>query len=66
MKTYLTPAEAAEYAGVSKSLLSQHRQRGTGCTYIRVGDSRTKAKILYRRSDLDKWLSNFIVKTTGS
>ncbi|MBE0470403.1 MAG: helix-turn-helix domain-containing protein [Methyloprofundus sp.] len=66
MKAYLTPAEAAEYAGISKSLLSKHRQSGTGCPYIRVGDSKTKAKVLYKKTEIDKWLNNFIVKTTGS
>lgn len=64
-KEYLTPAEASEYTGVSTSLLSKLRQRGTGCTYIRIGDSRTKAVIRYKRTDLDKWLEDYKIKTLG-
>lgn len=65
MKMYLTPAEAAEYIGVSKSLLSQQRQKGIGCNYIRVGDAKTKAVILYKRTDLDQWLEQYRILTTG-
>lgn len=65
MKMYLTPAEAAEYVGMSKSLLSQQRQKGIGCNYIRVGSAKTKAVILYKRTDLDDWLEQYRILTTG-
>lgn len=64
-KEYLTPAEASDYTGVSVSLLSKLRQRGTGCTYVRIGDSRTKAVIRYKRADLDTWLETYKIKTIG-
>lgn len=65
MKFYLTPAEAAEYSGISVSTLSKLRQRGTGCEYVRIGKSQTKAVVLYKKAELDKWLSAHKVKTTG-
>lgn len=64
-KEYLTPQEAAEYSGISTSLLSKLRQRGTGCAYIRLGDSKTKAVIRYKRADFDAWLENYKIKTIG-
>lgn len=65
MKEYLTTAEASEYSGLSVSLLSKLRQRGTGCTYIRIGQSKTKAAIRYRKRDLDEWMNQNKIKTIG-
>jgi hypothetical protein len=65
IKEYLTPSEASQYTGVSVSLLSKLRQRGTGCTYIRIGESKTKAVVRYRKTDLDEWLNNNRIKTIG-
>lgn len=65
IKEYLTTAEASEYSGISKSKLSKMRHAGTGCKYIRIGDSKTKAVIRYRRKDLDEWLERNLIKTIG-
>lgn len=65
MNEYMTPAQAAEYTGISRSQLAKLRHRGRGCTYIRIGDSPTKAIIRYRKSDLDKWLAENLIQTTG-
>lgn len=62
---YLTVAQAAEYTGISRSQLAKLRHTGRGCTYIRIGDSPTKAIIRYRRADLDKWLEQNLIQTTG-
>ena len=62
---YLTAAQAAEYTGISRSQLAKLRHTGRGCTYIRIGDSPTKAIIRYRRADLDQWLEQNLIQTTG-
>lgn len=64
-KNYLTTAEASEYTGISKAQLSKLRQQGRGCPYSRIGDSRTKALIRYKRSDLDAWMDLNSIRTTG-
>lgn len=65
MKNYLTPAEASEYTGISRAKLAKLRHTGRGCAYIRIGDSATKALIRYRKQDLDSWLEQSIIQTTG-
>lgn len=62
---YLTAKQASIYTGVSVSLLSKLRQRGTGCAYIRIGDSKNKAVIRYKKSDLDDWMRNNKIQTIG-
>ena len=62
---YLTAQQAAEYTGISRSQLAKLRHAGRGCTYIRIGDSPTKAIIRYRRADLDQWLEQNLIQTTG-
>lgn len=65
MSEYLSAKQAASYTGISLSKLSKLRQTGRGCQYIRIGDSSTKAKILYKKTDLDNWLLKYTVKTFG-
>lgn len=65
MKEYLTANEAAEYTGISKSQLAKLRHTGRGCAYVRIGESSTKALIRYRKTDLDKWLEQNLIRTTG-
>lgn len=65
MKEYLTPAEASEYSGISVSKLSKLRQQGSGCPYIRIGTTPTKAVIRYKKSELDKWLEKNMIRTIG-
>ena len=64
-KEYLTAKEAAEYTGISVPKLARLRQEGRGCTYVRIGDSKTKAIVRYRRLDLDAWLADNLIQTTG-
>lgn len=64
-KEYLTAKEASEYTGISVPKLARLRLEGRGCKYIRIGDSRTKAIVRYRRLDLDEWLARNMIKTTG-
>lgn len=65
MSEYLTPLEAAAYTGISRAKLAKLRYAGTGCRYIRIGNSPTKALIRYRRSDLDAWLADHFIQTAG-
>lgn len=64
-KEYMTVQEASEYTGISRSQLAKLRYNGRGCTYIRIGDSPTKALIRYRKKDLDRWLEQNLIQTTG-
>jgi excisionase family DNA binding protein len=57
-KKYLTPAEAAEYACVSRSLIYRWRKDGMlPCT--RPGAQGCRGKILIEPEDLDKLLQSF-------
>ena len=47
----LTPPEAAAYLRCSKSYLDKLRVYGGGPKFLRL----SKRKILYRKSDLDRW-----------
>lgn len=64
-REYMTTAQAAIYTGISQAKLEKLRYTGRGCPYIRLGTSPTKAVVRYRKSDLDKWLSDNTIKTTG-
>lgn len=65
LKEYLSAKEAAEYTGISVPKLARLRRDGRGCAYIRIGDSKTKAIVRYRRIDLDRWLERNLIRTTG-
>ena len=47
----MDPHTLAEYLGVSVLTLADHRTRGFGCPYIKIGSA-----VRYRRSDVDSWL----------
>ena len=64
-KTYLSPKEASVYTGISVPKLAKLRIEGRGCPYIRLGESKTKAVIRYRKTDLDHWLASNLIKTVG-
>jgi predicted DNA-binding transcriptional regulator AlpA len=56
----LRPRDAAQYLGVSESLLAKLRMRDRreiGPTFIKISGC-----ILYRRSDLDAWLDQNAVE----
>lgn len=46
----LTVQSAAEYVGVSRSMLDRFRSAGGGPRFIKLG-----AKVLYDTLDLDRW-----------
>ncbi|MAZ17622.1 MAG: excisionase [Ahrensia sp.] len=48
----ISTREAAEVLGVSSSYLAKSRLTGEGPRFIKIG-----ARVLYRPSDLDAWLS---------
>jgi len=52
---YLRPAEAAAMLGVSVPTLADWRLKGTGPTYVRLGDS-TRHPIRYPVDDLTAYL----------
>jgi len=53
--TYLTRKEASEYLRCSKSWLDNFAWSGGGPLFFKVG-----TKVLYRKSDLDQWVSEGI------
>jgi predicted DNA-binding transcriptional regulator AlpA len=46
------PAVAAEYVGLSESMLAKMRCLGGGPTYLKLGRA-----VRYRQDDLDAWLN---------
>ena len=59
-ETYYTPEEAAEYLRSSPSTLAKLRLYGGGPVFTRIG-----RVIRYRRSDLDRWMSSNLVRSTS-
>jgi excisionase family DNA binding protein len=59
-ESYFTPDEAAEYIRSSPSTLAKLRLYGSGPVFTRIG-----RVIRYRRSDLDRWMSAKLVRSTS-
>ena len=59
-RNYLNVRQAADFIGISKSSLDKQRLSGKGPRYLRVG-----SRILYRRDDIDAWLSRFEQSSTA-
>ncbi|MEQ1945180.1 helix-turn-helix domain-containing protein [Mesorhizobium sp. VNQ89] len=57
---YLIVEQAANYLRVSKNYLDKLRVSGTGPPFVRLG----RRKVLYRKSDLDKWVEERIYAST--
>ena len=51
-------SDAAIYLGISYHSLAQHRTRGTGPLFVKIG------RIFYFKSDLDSWLNDHRKKQT--
>lgn len=62
---YMTTKEAAAYLGLSPNTLSGWRYLNTGPMYQRLGTSR-RAKVRYRRADLEAWLEANTVVPDGT
>jgi len=60
----LTTVEAAEYLRLSPRTLEDMRVTGNGPRYFKLGPGR-RSKVVYRRDDLDSWLSEFQFKSTS-
>ena len=58
---YLTVEYAADYLRVSKNYLDKLRVSGMGPSFIRLG----RRKVLYRMSDLDRWVEERIYASTS-
>lgn len=58
---YLTVEQAADYLCVSKNYLDKLRVSGMGPPFIRLG----RRKVLYRTSDLDRWVEERIYASTS-
>ncbi len=57
----LTPEDAAQHLGVSARTLATWRSTGRhALPYVKVG-----ARVRYRRTDLDAWLSSRMHEHTG-
>lgn len=58
----MTSKEAATYLRANPNTLAKYRMTGDGPTYIQ----QSARRILYRRSDLDEWLSSRTFKSTSA
>ena len=58
---YLTVEQAADYLRASKNYLDKLRVSGMGPLFVRLG----RRKVLYRTSDLDKWVEERIYASTS-
>jgi hypothetical protein len=54
----LITRDAATYLHLAARTLERMRVDGTGPTYFKAGPG-LRARVLYRRSDLDRWLRSF-------
>jgi predicted DNA-binding transcriptional regulator AlpA len=54
----LSPAEVAEYTGLSIETLAQWRSQKRGIPYIKISHNCVR----YRQADLDLWVSERIVR----
>jgi len=51
----LTTAEAADFLRLSRPTMERLRLSGDGPVFIKLGPG-TRARVVYRRADLDAWL----------
>lgn len=61
MTACLRTREASEYIGITASTLEKMRGSGTGPLFVRA----TPKIILYRKADLDRWLSDRVCQSTA-
>ena len=63
-KAYLTTQEAAKHLRLSARTLERFRVEGTGPKYAKAGPGK-RARVLYRKADLDAWLNNHEYESTS-
>ena len=56
----LTPQQAADAIGISKSTLAKLRLKGDGPNYLTIGKA-----ILYRPDDIEEWMARRVFKSTS-
>jgi hypothetical protein len=61
----LTTKQLPEITGLSSSFFEKGRILGYGPNFIRVNPGKRSGKILYRRIDVEKWLSDQMCAPTG-
>ena len=61
---FLTTIEVAETLRISRRTLERMRVEGTGPRYLKVGPGK-RARVLYRQSEVDAWLSRFDFGSTS-
>lgn len=57
----LTPAQVSSWTQLDEQTLANARWRRTGPAYIKLGTGRS-APVRYRRSDVEKWLTEQTVE----
>jgi len=60
----LTTSEAAKYLRLTPKTLERFRIDAGGPPYLKAGPG-LRAKVLYRRSELDAWLQRFAYGSTS-
>lgn len=61
---FLTPKEAADFLRLKESGLAERRVRGGGPRYFKVG-SKSRSKVIYRKSDIIEWIEQFQYRSTS-
>ena len=61
---YLTTIEAARYLRLSTHTLERMRVDGSGPRFLKAGPG-LRAKVLYKREDLEAWLQGFSFESTA-
>ena len=62
--TFLTTGEAANFLRLSPRTLERFRVEGTGPSFTKAGPG-LRARVLYRRSDLEAWLDSYRFVSTS-
>jgi hypothetical protein len=57
---YLTSRELAELLRIEEQTIRVHRVRGTGPSFVRIGN-----RVLYRRVDVERWLADRTFQSTA-
>lgn len=60
----LSPRQAADFLGVKTRTLKTWRWRGSGPSYVRLGN-KNGARIMYRLSDLEDWVGARVYRSTS-
>lgn len=62
---FLTTKQLPEITGLSASFFEKGRILGYGPSFLRVKSGKRSGKILYRRLDVENWLSDQLCEPKG-